>query len=616
MKDFIINSELIDEWDWEKNNELGLYPDQLTLGSGKKAWWKCKLGHEWFAELCSRSSGKGCPYCSNRIILEGFNDLFTTHKELCNEWDYEKNDILPTQISAGSSKKVWWVCNLGHSYSMAIHNRTHSNNGCPYCAGKKILIGFNDLNTVNPKLASEWNYQKNGNLTPDMVTSSSGKVVWWKCNQGHEWQRRIASRNTSDGCPYCADYYVWAGYNDLTTTRPDLVVEWDYDKNENILPTQISRGYGDKVWWKCKKCGHSWEASPNSRDSMGSGCPECSKGRRTSSQEMKLYYYIKTYFDDAIQSYSDQNINLSELDIYIPSLHVGIEYDGAKWHSDIERDKNKDEICFKNCIKLIRIREPKCPIYESNCIFIYLKNMSQKELSDAFYNILCMIGIDKPDIDFDRDINEINSFITYSYITNSLAVQYPEIASTWHPTKNGNLTPNNVLPKSDKRVWWICSQCGNEWVTSVKTRTRGSGCSECGKIKSGVNRRKTANDFIEELKYINDTITTSEYIRAKDKISVQCKTCGFEWLSTPANLLRGKGCPKCAMDRTRESRYVPVYCPELNCGFKSEKEASDKTGINYNGINRCINGKQKYAGKHPITGEKLTWRIMNFTVQN
>lgn len=409
MKDFVINSDLINEWNWEKNNELGLYPDKLTLGSGKKVWWRCELGHEWFAEICSRSSGRGCPYCSNKIILAGFNDLLTTHKELCNEWDYEKNDILPTQVSAGSSKKVWWVCNLGHSYLMTIYDRTCSDNGCPYCAGKKILIGFNDLNTVNPKLASEWDYQKNGNLTPEMVTPSSGKVVWWKCNQGHEWQRRIASRNSGSGCPYCADYYIWPGYNDLVTTRPDLALEWDYEKNGDLLPTQISRGYGHKVWWKCKEKGHEWKSAPNSRDNMGSGCPECSKGLRVSVQETTLYYYIHKYFQDAIQSYHDRSIGITELDIYIPSISVGIEYDGTRWHSDTAHDRRKDCACSNNNISLIRVREPKCSEYVSDCFFIYLEDRSKQTLEIVCKHILELLGIDCPDVDLKRDELKIKS---------------------------------------------------------------------------------------------------------------------------------------------------------------------------------------------------------------
>ena len=79
------------------------------------------------------------------------------------------------------------------------------NNGhrCPYCTGKKVLKGYNDLQTLNPTLAKEWNYEKNNGLTPMDVAPNSHKKVWWKCNKGHEWQAIIGNRHKGNGCPIC-----------------------------------------------------------------------------------------------------------------------------------------------------------------------------------------------------------------------------------------------------------------------------------------------------------------------------------------------------------------------------------------------------------------------------
>lgn len=51
------------EWNWAKNNELGLNPNLLTYGSAKKVWWICDKGHEWQARISSRVNGTGCPIC-------------------------------------------------------------------------------------------------------------------------------------------------------------------------------------------------------------------------------------------------------------------------------------------------------------------------------------------------------------------------------------------------------------------------------------------------------------------------------------------------------------------------------------------------------------------------
>ena len=137
-------------------------------------------------------------------VIKGVNDLATVNPTLAEEWNYEKNDTFtPDQVTAGSKKKVWWKCKFGHEWETAVVERSRGS-GCPFCSGKKALKGFNDLQTVNPTLAEEWNYEKNGTLTPDMVMPKSGKKVWWKCKFGHEWEATIASRSNGVGCPYCS----------------------------------------------------------------------------------------------------------------------------------------------------------------------------------------------------------------------------------------------------------------------------------------------------------------------------------------------------------------------------------------------------------------------------
>ena len=99
--------------------------------------------------------------------------------------------------------KIWWKCNKGHEWQSRIADRNRGK-ACPYCAGQKVIKGVNDLQTVNPTLVNEWNYEKNNGLTPVEVMPSSNKKVWWKCNYGHEWEAAISNRNKGSGCPHCA----------------------------------------------------------------------------------------------------------------------------------------------------------------------------------------------------------------------------------------------------------------------------------------------------------------------------------------------------------------------------------------------------------------------------
>lgn len=126
-------------------------------------------------------------------------------------------------ISYASHIKVEWVCDLGHKFSIdpckfTNPHRCQGNLGifkCPYCNGQKVKIGFNDLATTRPDLASEWDYDKNS-LSPKDVTKGSHKEVWWKCANGHSWKARISARDYRNGCPYCA--------NRTRTSKPEQIL--------------------------------------------------------------------------------------------------------------------------------------------------------------------------------------------------------------------------------------------------------------------------------------------------------------------------------------------------------------------------------------------------------
>lgn len=408
MRLLVEDERLIKEWDWEKN--ISISPDILTCGSGIKVYWKCYKGHSWKTDPRNRIHGTNCPYCANKKVLQGYNDLKTLNPNLAKQWDFEKNaDLKPTQVTSGSRKKVWWKCDKGHSWQAYIYSR-NKGRGCKTCLtelhtsfqeqaiyyyvkkifpdalnrykdiknnisefdiyipSKRIAIEYdgirfhehnskdklksevaiinnidlirvkevknitekendviyylynldnvklddiiiqvikklsmktkkyfninidiekdrndimnqyiirkknNSLETVFPNIAKDWNYNKNGNLTPDLFDYSSRKIVWWKCEKGHEWQQRITSRRGK--CPFCSNRKISKGFNDLRTTYPYLLEEWDYEKNDNLLLDKLGAGSRCKVWWKCQK-GHSWLTTIVSRTYKNTKCPIC-----------------------------------------------------------------------------------------------------------------------------------------------------------------------------------------------------------------------------------------------------------------------------------------------------------------------------------------------------
>ncbi|MCD8176490.1 MAG: zinc-ribbon domain-containing protein, partial [Tannerellaceae bacterium] len=124
-------------------------------------------------------------------------NLMIEYSEIAREWNFVLNEKSPEDYSAHSDVYAWWICPKGHSYRARISNRTSKRHtGCPYCAGQKVLVGYNDLLSTFPQVADEWNYQKNNELLPQQITARSNKTVWWICKNGHEWQACINNRTT------------------------------------------------------------------------------------------------------------------------------------------------------------------------------------------------------------------------------------------------------------------------------------------------------------------------------------------------------------------------------------------------------------------------------------
>ena len=266
--------EIAKEWHPTKNGYLK--PESFFAGSNKKVWWLGTCGHEWQAIILSRTKdGNGCPICSGRKALAGFNDLQTTNPALAREWHpYKNNGLSPTMVTGHSGKKVWWQDQYGHEWAATIANRADGH-GCPFCSGRLVVSGENDLQTLFPCLAAEWHPQKNSPLTPSEISAGSGKKVWWLGKCGHEWQAAVKDRSNGSGCPICINQKIIPGYNDLKTIDPDLANEWHPYKNNGLSPDSVAPNSSKRVWW-LGECGHEWQTAISKRYVQRSGCPFCS----------------------------------------------------------------------------------------------------------------------------------------------------------------------------------------------------------------------------------------------------------------------------------------------------------------------------------------------------
>ena len=529
---FSTNPELKDSWDYDKNKWLD--PKVFKAGSEKKVWWICLNGHSWETKIFYRAKrGHGCPYCAGQVVEKGFNDLEKQFGNIVSEWDYSKNDTLPSEVSSKTNKRVWWKCSIcGNSYMASIYNRTHNNSGCPKCNarnrtsfpeqaiffyvkkvypdtincyreglpnrmefdifipslriaieydGKKWHAGksskerdkrkyefcrksgiklvrikesidsennadigiyvsskynqemfenlFSQLNIIlncsivpklekdrndirkqyiyalkdnsleklYPDLASEWDYEVNKDMLPSMFSPGSNEKVGWICPYGHHYFTSIVTRvKLSVSCPICDGKKVLVGFNDLASHNQDIALQWDYELNGDLKPTDVTWGSGRKVWWKCPQGHPSYQSRIYSRTGKEkTGCPICSNNKvligvndfATCCKELLSEW-----------DYEKNKINPNSI---LPGSNYSAWWICPKGHSWQEK------------VSVRKNGKRGCPYCSSHRV---------------------IIG------------------------ETDLKTQFPEIADEWNYERNGELNPQQFLPNSNKAVWWRCKR--------------------------------------------------------------------------------------------------------------------------------------------------------------
>lgn len=563
------NALLSVQWHVEKNS--GLTPNDLTLGSSKKVWWKCSNGHEWQAVIKTRANGYGCPFCSGRYASKG-NSLGESYPEVASEWHPTKNNgLTPSDFTPVSGQRVWWKCNEGHEWQAQISNRTKQRAKCPYCAGKKAT-SKNCLAVLNPALAEQWHPSRNLHITPQEVTLYSHKKVWWLCDKGHEWQAYVSNRSLRGlGCPYCSNQAVNEA-NCLATLRPDISSEWHPTKNGSLTPHDVVPGSSRKnIWWQCKRR-HEWRTSVNKRV-VGTRCPICNP--QSSRLEMRIYSELRAVLQGVSHR---EKINGHECDVYVESLKLAIEADGLRWHKDkYQKDKEKTLALADAGVQVIRLREKGLEkilpsdihFKESDDDFEILKRLINSILHNVrLANELREILADYANAEEmvnEKEYVDLLALLPGPSLEKSLQELSPDLAGQWHPSRNGILSPVDVTPGSSLSIWWKCAK-GHEWQAIVSDRTSGTGCPYCaGKKVNDENSLQALNPGLSEEWHPtkNGELTPSKVtIGSKKKVWWVCNK-GHEWQSTICNRNGGRGCPYCAGKAVSHDNCLATLYPDL-----------------------------------------------------
>ena len=407
--------EISKQWHPTKNGDLKPY--QISPFNPKKVWWKCDKAddHEWEAAVGSRTKeGATCPICCGRKFAPS-NSLAAKYPALAKEWHPTKNGKLtPENTIAGGHDKIWWKCDKGedHEWQTSIIRRKQGR-GCHVCENKKIVLS-NCLATTHPKIAKEWHPTKNKKLTAYDVTIGSHNEVWWKCDKGddHEWYSSVHARSGVK-CPICSNRRVVLS-NCLAVEDPELAKQWHPTRNGDLTAYDIVLKSGRKVWWKCDKADdHEWVTDPNHR-SQGRNCPFCTLTPQ-SRQELTITFELIQFFKDINPKGFKTRVKgkLWSIDIYIPQLKLGIEFDGSYWHKDKSAlDKLKTEKLEEEGFEIFRVREePLKKIFDDDIMSKQPFNAKQV-VNDILTQIMSRYTIDA------KKIAKIESYIAKKKLQN------------------------------------------------------------------------------------------------------------------------------------------------------------------------------------------------------
>ena len=358
--------DLLAEWDFEKN---ALDPSKIAYGHTKPVAWKCKLGHEWITSPSHRVLGNhNCGVCSNKFVSTGFNDLLTLHPDVAFYYDTSKNAKSSNSINPANQKEsFWWTCDLGHNYERTAFAQVKWGPKCQVCHNKILLKGFNDLATANPKLAEEWDEEKNGIAASDFLYKHHNENFWWKCvAEGHSWETMFKNRCRSKqptNCPVCSNQTFLPEHNSLSAKRPDIAAELD---EPDITGWEIPFGSPKSYNWKCA-AGHKWNVSVAQRCHNNSGCMQCSKSNTSSIEARIRDLVIEGNLMQNVPKEDNERImipfgNRKYMRVDIVGTVQGkkcvIEYDSFHWHKEkYEIDNRKTNLLLNDGYIVIRIRE-------------------------------------------------------------------------------------------------------------------------------------------------------------------------------------------------------------------------------------------------------------------
>ncbi|WP_270473687.1 zinc-ribbon domain-containing protein [Holdemanella porci] len=558
----VLHPELVKEWD-ESNEKT---PYDYTEHSSYEAIWCCPdCGTKWEADLHVRALGyRKCPKCyGSQTFKERYPEL---------EQYYAKDNDLPFEKAVISDTTPRnWICEHGHEFEDSFYKIHKRGYRCPYCESVKALQGFNDFAHFHPDLAQDYDVEKNGNKASEVTVSN--RLVYFKCKEGHSFKRSIIQHIQLNGkCPVCNRRLLQKGVNDLATIYPEIVLFWDYEKNEK-RPDEVFATLPNKYFFICSN-GHHFECTLKELVENNFHCPVC-EGKRVDPEKTSLqalnpklaleFSANNDFTADQIPLDTSKNVLWTcptcGDDYLFPVNERSIGDNSCPYcnHKKLKSGNNDltitnpqlaSEYSSKNKKQVNEVGEWQkyevfwiCP----DCGAEYRYVISERSVGDDSCPVCANKRIEKG--------------------INDLATTNPEIAALLSP--NNERKADTLLPSFKLKVAWICPTCNGEYYAPVEDMVNGlAECPYCNNQKplAGFNTLKALYPEIAGCLSPNNDFTADEIL----PISIRnakwiCPTCGGEYSASVEDMVNGLvECPYCSNQKplagfnTLEALYPEV----------------------------------------------------------
>ena len=434
--------------------------------------------------------GQGCPICSGNVRLTKEEFINRAKGVRGDKYDYSNVEYVNTET------KVRIICPKHGEFLQSPH--THLNgNGCPKCGAERMV--------ESPSSNSEEFIQRAKEIHGDKYDYSkvgyenTHKKVCIICPEHGEFWQTPHNHLIGQGCPLCG-----ISKNSLRRKSTPMI----FEEKSNIIHNFKYIYHGDYVDSKTKvriicPIHGDFEQTPNDH-LMGHGCPKCTKNY--SKTEDEIIDAIKGIY---CEKHNKTILGGKEIDIYIPSLKLGIEYNGMLWHSDkFGKDRNyhvdKLNACNKQNVRLIQIFEDEW--------------LNHKEICESKLKQICGLN-DKPKIYGRKCVISEISKNDAKWFLNKNHIQGFTGATVYIGVFHNSKLIGVMTFKKEKDIYWDL----NRFATDINCQCVGVGGKlfsyfkknyEFKEIKSFADRRWTAdinNNLYIKLGFKLDKVEKPDY---------------------------------------------------------------------------------------------------------